>query len=102
MPQEHKRLMFEESFVTLTDALERFVDAKTKRITKFINYFQIMKQCISEESKKLEGFEKDWDKTKRELRDFNLDSFLNTPRTDSFDKTNQFRKCEKNKNYFRN
>jgi len=44
--------MFEESFVTLTDALERFVDAKTKRITKFINYFQIMKQGISEESKK--------------------------------------------------
>lgn len=91
MSQNTKRLLFEESFTILTDALERFVDAKTKRIEKFIKYFQIMKQDVSEESIKLKGFEKDWERIQRELSDFKLDSYLNMSKNDSFDKTNQFK-----------
>lgn len=91
MSQTEKRLLFEESFRTLTDALERFVDAKTKRIEKFIKYFQLMKQDVSEESEKLKNFEKEWDEIQRKLSEFDLDYFLNQTKDESFQRTNQFK-----------
>lgn len=91
MSQDHKRFLFEESFKVLTEALERFVDAKTKRIEKFIKYFQILKEPVSDELEELKEFEKDWDDVKRELSKFDLDYFLNKSGEDSFNQTNQFK-----------
>ena len=91
MSQTEKRILFEESFKILTESLERFVDAKTKRIEKFIKYFQILNESVSEEVEKLKNFEKEWDEVKRELSKFDLDYFLNMSGEDSFNKTNQYR-----------
>jgi len=91
MSQTEKRILFEESFKILTESLERFVDAKTKRIEKFIKYFQILNESVSEEIEKLKNFEKEWDEIKRELSKFDLDYFLNMSGDDSFNKSNQFR-----------
>ena len=91
MSQDHKRFLFEESFKILTEALERFVDAKTKRIEKFIKYFQILKQPVSDELEELKNFEKEWDEVKRELSKFDLDYFIHQPVDDSFKQTNQFK-----------
>ena len=91
MSQNHKRLLFEESFKILIEALERFVDAKTKRIEKFIKYFQILKQPVSDELEELKKFEKKWDDVKRELSKFDLDQFINRTGDDSFNQTNQFK-----------
>lgn len=91
MSQNHKRILFEESFKILTEALERFVDAKTKRIEKFIKYFQILQQPVSDELEELKNFEKEWDNVKRELSKFDLDYFINRSGEDSFNQTNQFK-----------
>lgn len=91
MSQTTKRLLFEESFTILTDALDRFVNAKIKRIEKFIRYFQILKHDVTSESVKLKDFENDWEKTQRELGNFNLDHFLNLSKDDAYSQTNQFK-----------
>lgn len=91
MSQTEKRILFEESFKILTESLERFVDAKTKRIEKFIKYFQILNESVSEEVEKLKSFEKEWDEVKRELSKFDLDYFLNMSGEDFFNKSNQYR-----------
>jgi hypothetical protein len=70
MSTNYKSQLFSEAYVMLTDALERFVDAKTKRIKKFIDYFQLLAQDVIDESKELKDFEKDWDIIKRELSEF--------------------------------
>ncbi|MFB5620432.1 MAG: hypothetical protein ACE5RC_04810 [Nitrosopumilus sp.] len=91
MSQDHKKFLFEESFKILTEALEKFVDAKTKRIEKFIKYFQILHQSVSDELEELKQFEKEWDDVKRELSKFDLNYFLNRSGDDSFNQTNQFK-----------
>jgi len=70
MSANYKTQLFSEAYVMLTEALERFVDAKTKRITKFIDYFQLLAQDVTDESKELKDFEKDWDIIKREFSEF--------------------------------
>ena len=86
-----KQLLFEESFKILTDGIEKFVDAKTKRISNFINYFQLMKQDVTEEYNKLQNFEKEWDTIKQELSNFNMDSIINTHKENSINQTNYFK-----------
>lgn len=91
MSQTEKRLLFEESFRMLTQGMDKFVNAKIKRIEKFIRYFQILQHNVIEERTKLEIFEKDWEKTQRELEKFNLDHFLNMPVNDSYEQANYFK-----------
>jgi len=91
MSQNHKKILFQESFKILTEALERFVDAKTQRIEKFIKYFQILQQPVSDELEEIKNFEKEWDNVKRELSKFDLDYFINRSGEDSFNQTNQFK-----------
>lgn len=91
MSQTEKRLLFEESFRMLTSAMNNFVNAKIKRIEKFIKYFQMLQHNAIEEQTKLEIFEEDWEKTQRELENFNLEHFLNMSVNESYEQTNYFK-----------
>lgn len=70
MSSGYRKQLFDEAFVTLVDATEKFVDAKTKRIEKFLNYFMLMNQDVSEETQRLREFEKEWETILRDFSDF--------------------------------
>ena len=88
---QHDKIEIEESPKFMKEALQKFVNAKIIRIEKFIRYSQILKKDMSEESKKLEEFENDWDKMNKELHNFDLDSCFNMSRKDSYDKADQIK-----------
>jgi hypothetical protein len=76
-PQYRKQLVG-ESMNTLFDGLEGFVDTKSARILKVVNYLQLIKQDVKENEKELKDFEKEWDDIKRQISVFK-NEFLNRP-----------------------
>jgi|GEM_PF-5724576 len=84
--REQKKLLINDALTQLSDALERFVDAKTARIYRFVDHFRAMRQDITEETKILDEFESEWDNLKRTIRDVKS-NFMNSPQStvDSID-----------------
>jgi hypothetical protein len=91
MSQFDRQATMQEAYTILKCAFEKFVTAKIKRIEKFIRYFQILEQDVSEESKKLKEFEKVWESVHRKLDDLDVEYYLNLSRDDSYNEVNMFK-----------
>ena len=64
---DYKRQIINDASITLFSGMEKFVDAKTNRISKLINYLQLLAQEVDEEKTQLASFDKDWDPIRREI-----------------------------------
>lgn len=77
LPQ-YKKQVIEEAFLTISSGLEKFVDTKTSRISKLINYLQILDQQVEDEKTQLMNFESEWDPVKREISTLRI-KLMNQP-----------------------
>src|SRR5690348_5435054 len=64
---EYKRQIINDSSITLFSGVEKFVDAKSNRVSKLINYLQMLAQDVAEEKAQLASFDKEWDPIRREI-----------------------------------
>lgn len=91
MSQIDRKITMNESYSLIKNAFEKFVSAKIKRIEKFIRYFQILEQDVTEESKKLKEFEREWEIVHRKLDELDIEHYLNLSRDDSYNEVNLFK-----------
>src|SRR5574341_691607 len=75
---DHQKMIVVEGFSILISGLEKFVDGKTARITKLINYLELLHQDVKDERNQLSIFEKEWEPINRELNVFRV-NFMNKP-----------------------
>lgn len=74
----YRKLVIDESFSLILAGLEKFITGKTERISKLINYLDILHQDISDEKDQLRKFEQEWEPISRELDIIRVE-FLNKP-----------------------
>ena len=91
MSQADRKITMNESYTLLKNAFEKFATAKIKKIEKFISYFQILKEDVTQESEKLKEFEKEWETIRRKLDELDIEYYLNLSRDDSYDEVNLFK-----------
>ncbi|MCE9652618.1 MAG: hypothetical protein K8Q89_06135 [Nitrosarchaeum sp.] len=64
--------------IKVGDGLTKYIDSKTNRILKLLDYFRLSERDVSEETQKLKEFEVLWDDIKREY-DRIKNEFLSRP-----------------------
>ena len=64
---DYKRQIINDASITLFSGMEKFVDAKSNRVSKLINYLQMLAQDVNDEKSQLASFDKDWDPIRRDI-----------------------------------